>query len=333
MNEATKELLETIFEVCLTGEAEEVFPLFEFPVSNDGDYDLNSTGTENLISSLIVTARMASESEGESEDFQWLIEVGSAIRSHYAGTTALEVAVVASAYMFSWALQIITMPDEATAEDSPPKVSDMLAAIGEANISPGFGDALAIVASGRTSCWPLETGYRDWGRSLDDDIGRMLNHLIEHSPTGNVTEMEAVINCRCPGTGVNTLTSLSVLAAHAGMVDTIADSISKTYGDANSALEITFKETAQIATQVERVLELTNKDEKRQKQRVQDKGKAVVHLNNGSWDYPGPLCNTHKGRTVVTLDSDKERWCQKCREMHDMHHRAMFGQDAIEVNT
>ena len=67
---------------------------------------------------------------------------------------------------------------------------------------------------------------------------------------------------------------------------------------------------------------------KREEQKNEDRNKRVMHLHNGSWDNPGPLCNQHGVENYTGRISASERWCYRCRNLVDGYQKAMQGNDA-----
>ena len=312
MHIGTSEMLGRVLGICPTGGPHEVAQLFDVP-------DEEATeGTCDLLQSLVVTAF----------DHDDLDEALAAIREQYGVETALEVAVIAAAC--AWSIADQAFPDE---EESESIAADKLPAaevLGKTSQVQGRGlqYALAATVFGEPdSCWLVrEGGAAGWLESVDKNVARLLDHVLEHCPTGSTEEIGATM-CICPGTLHPTLVSLAVLAVHAGRRQDIEDTIRAKYGFI-TALETELKEMMRGISSAVDLLREADKLKKREERKSEGRNKKVRHLYNGSWNNPGPLCNQHGVEEYTTRISASERWCYRCRELVDGYQKAMQGNDA-----
>lgn len=311
MHISTSEMLGRVLGICPTGGPHEVAQLFDVPDEEATD------GTCDLLQFLVVTAF----------DHDDLDEALAAIREQYGVETALEVAVIAAAC--AWSIAYQAFPDEEESESIatdklPP--AEVLGKISQVQ-GRGLQYALAATVFGEPdSCWLWqEGGAAGWERPVDENAERLLDHVLEHCPTGSDEEIGATM-CICPGTLRPTLVSLAVFAVHAGRQQDIEGAIRAKYGF-TTALELALKAMMQREEASMDLLRRADKLLKREEQRNEDGNKKVVHLNNGRWSEPGPLCNQTKGRYAFRI-SASERWCYRCRDLVDLFQNALQGNDA-----
>lgn len=303
----TLEALGRVLGICPTGGPHEVAQLFDVPDAEAPG------GTCDLLQSLAATA----------VDYDDIDEATVAIREQYGVETALEVAFIAAACAWSIADQVF--PDEEESESSiatdKPPVAEFLGQISPVQ-GRGLRYALAATSFGELSfCWPLqEGGSAGWEESVDENIARLLDHVLEHCPTGGTEELDATM-CLCPGTNHPTLVSLAVFAVHADRQEDIEDAVRAKYGSV-TALETGLKEIMQSVSIPLDLLRLADKRKKREERKSEDGKKSVMHLHNQSWDAPGPLCNQTKGKYASRI-SESERWCYRCRDLVDIFQNAL----------
>ena len=306
MHAAISGLLDRVFGICPTGAPHEVMQLFDVPEEGTDE-------TIDLLQSLVFTAL-------EYEDVeQMLIQ----IRARYGVETALESAVIAATSAWSIADQAI---DEEQLPISPIVSGKFWGKMSQVQ-GRGLKYALAATLYGvQSSCWPLEEGgAAGWQDSVAENATRLLEHVLEHCPTGSAEEMDASM-CFCPGTSQPSLVSLAVFAVHAGREQDIEDMIRAKYG-ANTALETRLKEMMQGVSSAIDLVRQADQLKKREEQKSEDKNKRVVHIDNGRWSEPGPLCYQTQGKIAHRISSS-ERWCYKCRDLVDGFQKALQGDNA-----